>query len=296
MLAHFVNGQRRLREANANSPSVDLLSLARLINHGYDYPMSGDVLFPTTRWSVIFNIQSNEEDAREALDELCETYWPPLYSYAVAWGFQDSEAPDIIQGFLARLLKRDDLSTVDPENGRFRSYLSKALKNYMINIRAAERSQKRAKNKTVAIATIAQNDIGSISIAPNSDEVFDQEWAERLIVLAYRRFAEFYSKNGKEHEFELLKRFLPPLDPDVSLTNLAEKLKVNEGAARTAVCRARKRFKRIVRSEVANTLQDPKDLDDELLYLGSVMNWSEENLLILRENNDFLDDLQGSIS
>ncbi len=90
--------------------------------------------FPATKWSVIIRATAVPSPiSRDALEDLCRLYWPPLYAFLRRSGQTPHEAQDLVQGYLARLLEREDLATVSPDKGRFRSYLLAGLRNFLVS-------------------------------------------------------------------------------------------------------------------------------------------------------------------
>ena len=96
--------------------------------------MTSGGAFTTTRWTMVTAAGgSGGAHSRSALTELCQIYWPPLYSYLRRRGHDREEAEDLTQGFFVRLLERNDLRGADPARGRFRGFMLTALKRYAIN-------------------------------------------------------------------------------------------------------------------------------------------------------------------
>ena len=86
--------------------------------------------FPSTQWSTILN--AGHRGSPAALEDLCRAYWLPLYAFLRRQGHSPHDAEDLVQGFLARVLAREDLAEVGPEKGRFRTFLLASLRNFVI--------------------------------------------------------------------------------------------------------------------------------------------------------------------
>ena len=91
-------------------------------------------VFVTTCWSVILSAadsQSAEQKARDALAQLCRTYWRPIFSFVCRRGYSTEDAQDLTQDFFLMMLERNWLEHADPSRGRFRSLLTTPLKERM---------------------------------------------------------------------------------------------------------------------------------------------------------------------
>src|SRR5689334_11423692 len=99
-----------------------------------DNPVNGPGDFCTTHWSVVLTAAHTESPGRQsALTALCQSYWYPLYAFTRRQGRNAEEAEDAVQEFFARLLTKNNLASVRPEQGRFRSFLLASLKNFLAN-------------------------------------------------------------------------------------------------------------------------------------------------------------------
>jgi len=103
----------------------------------------GVIAFGTTHWSMVLEAQGPTPAAQAALENLCRTYWRPLYGFVRHEGYTREEAEDITQGFFALLLERKDFQSVRREKGRLRSFLLASLKHFMANERRDAAAIKR---------------------------------------------------------------------------------------------------------------------------------------------------------
>jgi RNA polymerase sigma-70 factor (ECF subfamily) len=88
--------------------------------------------FTTMHWSVVLaSAQRDSPQAAVALEQLCRTYWYPLYAFVRRQGHSPHDAEDLLQGFFARFLEKNYLNDVDRSKGRFRSFLLAALKHFL---------------------------------------------------------------------------------------------------------------------------------------------------------------------
>src|SRR5215475_11749872 len=92
----------------------------------------GRAVFATTHWSVVVEAGQNDSPkASQAMAQLCQTYWYPLYAYVRRKGYQAPDAQDLTQEFFARLLAGNYVAGADPRRGKFRSYLLGTLEYFL---------------------------------------------------------------------------------------------------------------------------------------------------------------------
>lgn len=226
--------------------------------------------FHTTRWSLVVRTGATDEaTARRALGELCELYWPALFAYARRRGLSDDAAREAVQSFCLRLMERGGVEGARPEAGRFRAYLLAAFANAMKAEARAAHAQKRGGGRPHA--SFDAGDAFDVADAADSPEqAFARNYAHALLARANSRLREEYAKRGRSSVYEALESALLG-DDATAASGLAERLGATEGAARVALHRLRRRFGELVRDEVAATLQDPGDLEDELMALRQAL-------------------------
>jgi len=231
--------------------------------------------FATTRWTLV-NAATGlaEPPARAALEQLCEAYWPPLYSYLRRRGHDREEAEDLTQGFFTRLLEGNVIHDADRARGRFRGFLLMALKRYVINEHARATSARRGGSQVRFALDFdeAERTYASTAGADDSpDRVFDRKWASLCLDRALASVRAEYEACGKERTAAVL---LPYLTESVELPSYraaAQQLQVSEGAVKVAVHRLRQRFGAVLRQQVADTVLSPEDADDEVRELMRVV-------------------------
>jgi RNA polymerase sigma factor (sigma-70 family) len=230
--------------------------------------------FATTRWSVVLAAGADTSSARvhEALATLCETYWYPLYAFLRSRGYKPEDAQDLTQAFFARLLEKDTLRHADPARGRFRSFLLASLKNFAANERDREIAMKRGGGVPIVSLEIETAE-GRFQMEPPSDDtperVFDRRWALTLLDRVMSRLKAETSRSGKPSQFDRLKTYLTGDQPQPSYAQTAFELGMSEGAVKVAVHRLRRRFRDLVREEIAQTVSSPDEIEDELRHLWS---------------------------
>ena len=209
-------------------------------------------------------------EAADALESLCAAYWFPLYAYVRRHGFSKEDAADLTQAFFAKLLDRQDFARLKQENGRFRAFLLAALKNFLSNERDRAGRLKRGGHIThfsldwqCADTRFQIADGGQI--AP--DAAYDREWAVSLLERVLVRLGEESAAEGKAERFERMKPFLTLGKGEIPYASAAAALAMDEGALRVAVHRMRKRYRELLRIEVADTLTDTAMVDEELAVL-----------------------------
>ncbi len=230
---------------------------------------SGSSDFRTTQWSIVLAAgNADPKDARDALEWLARSYWQPLYSYLRRRGCDGEEARDLTQGFFARLLERQDLKSLSPQGGRFRSFLLTAVKNYFLNEREKTFAKKRGGNQTTVPLELPDAE-KRYEHEPfheaTPEKAYEKVWARSVLGKALERLADGISEEESRRFTALKSRMLNPSDE--SLAELAASLSMTPGAAKVALHRLRQRFARCLREEVAATVSSPEEIEDELRHL-----------------------------
>ncbi|HRI11923.1 MAG TPA: sigma-70 family RNA polymerase sigma factor [Verrucomicrobiota bacterium] len=231
--------------------------------------------FATTHWSVVLTAgQSNPSRANLALEELCQTYWYPLYAYVRRRGYSAHDAQDLTQGFFACLLERQSLANADPHKGRFRSFMLGAMNYFLASEGAKLQTQKRGGGHQMLPLDLAaaeqRFDLESADHAA-PDNAFDKEWATALLDKVLSQLEQDYRREQKIQLFDTLKQTLAGARESQPYATLAAQLNMNEGAVKTAVHRLRKRYRELLQAEIANTVTSPEEVKTEMSYLFKVM-------------------------
>ena len=213
--------------------------------------------------------QATPESA-QALDELCRTYWFPLYAYVRRRGHTKEDAEDLTQAFFARFLQKNYLAELESERGRFRAFLLAALKHFLAN--EWDRSQRQKRGGGVPLLSLDwQSADTQFQVAAANelrpDQAFDREWAMALLAKVIERLRAESAAEGKAAQFDVLKVFLTAGKGELSHAAAARELGAQETAVRVAVHRLRKRYRQLLRAEIAHTLADPAQVDEELRAL-----------------------------
>jgi RNA polymerase sigma-70 factor (ECF subfamily) len=232
--------------------------------------------FESTRWSVVLaSAQTQAPGSKEALAELCRTYWQPLYAFARRRGHDHHRAQDTIQGFFLSLIESKSLARADPLKGKFRSYLLAALQNHMLSENTRNNAQKRGGG--MQVFSIDENDVESKFAAAHSttqapaETVFEREWAVAAVEAAMIQLEADFSRRGKLEVFVALKPYLTGDQPAGAYEQTASALGQSTGAVRTGVHRLRQDFRTHLRREVAKTVESPDQIDEEMRHLRTVL-------------------------
>jgi DNA-directed RNA polymerase specialized sigma24 family protein len=225
--------------------------------------------FENTHWSIVLSAANKRNPIRalESLEKLCRVYWHPLYFYARRQGESPHDAQDLTQEFFARLLQNDLLDSVDRGKGRFRSFLLAAFKHFLSNERDKARAQKRGGGQ-VPVPIDVHNAETHYGFEPvekmTAEKIFERRWAMTLLEQTTARLREEYERDGKTEVFEQLKVTLTEPRGTIAYADLGRTLHMSEGAVKVAVHRLRLRYRAVLRVEVADTLADPADVEDEV--------------------------------
>jgi RNA polymerase sigma-70 factor (ECF subfamily) len=235
---------------------------------------SGGAVFVTTQWSVVLAAQTRSPAADQALEKLCRSYWPPIYSFVRRDGRSVEDAQDLTQSFFARLLERRDFDAVRREKGRLRSYLLSSLKHFLINERARAMSIKRGEGRIPIpldeLMARERNDPEPADVL-TADKIYERRWALTLLEQVLRRLDNEYQSAGNDRLFARFKELLADERDGISQAAIAEEVGMTENAVKQAYHRFRNRYRECLREEIANTVAVPGDVEDELRHLIAVL-------------------------
>jgi len=242
--------------------------------------------FVTTRWSLILSgsgSKGKEQETRAALAELCRIYWQPIFAFICRRGYSTQDAEDLTQDFFVIILEGDWLQNADPSRGRFRSLLLKSLKNFLND--AADKIHARKRGGDVSFIswdpwmTEVPSQLSMSTQTLNSlppERLFDVRWAATVVERALRRLREECERQGRRRVFDVLSVYLTVERDDVSCASLATTLEVPHNTVKKLLYRIRQRFRWLLRDEVAQTVENPADIEDELRHLCGALAASSE--------------------
>jgi RNA polymerase sigma-70 factor (ECF subfamily) len=227
--------------------------------------------FATTRWTVVLAAGRTETpQSRQALEDLCASYWYPLYAYIRHQGHSKEDAEDLVQGFFARFLEKNYLSGLSSAKGKFRAFLLASLKHFLANEWDRKNRQKRGGAAT-HLSLDWQNADSRYQIEPadlsSPDKIYDRAWAVTLLERVVRRLQEETAAGTKSRLFERLKPFLMPDAGAAPYAQVAAELNMSEGALRVTVHRVRRRYRELLREEIVQTLSEPGEIAEEMRSL-----------------------------
>lgn len=228
-------------------------------------------IFATTRWTVVLAAGKNQPaQGAQALEELCQTYWYPLYAYVRRRGYSKEDAEDLTQAFFERFLEKNYIDQVNSQKGKFRAFLLAALKHFLANDWDRNHRQKRGGNQIILPLELGEADSRFQHDPPDHlspDKLYDREWAITLLETVIQKLRDENSSGEKGRLFEHLKPFLMVGSQAVPYPQVASGLSMTEGAVRVAVHRLRGRYRELLRAEIAQTLSAPHEIDEEMRAL-----------------------------
>jgi RNA polymerase sigma-70 factor (ECF subfamily) len=231
--------------------------------------------FTTTQWSRVLKArEGSDADARRALETLCQTYWYPLYAFVRRQGYGPDDARDLTQAYFTELVEKDFLKAVDPSAGRFRSFLLASLKHFLSHERDRGRALKRGGGAQIISLDTENAEArlgGEVADLMTPEQIFERQWALTVLERALERLRRASKESDSEAQFEALKGYLTGDASRSPYSEVAVSLGMTEGAVRGAVHRLRKRFGKMLRAEIADTVADPADAADEIRHLLSVI-------------------------
>jgi len=227
-------------------------------------------VFTTTHWSVVLEAQGESPAAHEALENLCRTYWRPIYSFVRREGVRPEEAKDVTQGFFALLLERKDFHSVRQEKGRLRSFLLASVKHFMANERRDAATIKRGGARTpIPLDWIAGDDSSEFdrSNPLSADLLYDRRWAFTVLDRVFTRLREESQGLANAPLLERLNTLLSDEPGRPSQADIAREFGMTENAVKQAFHRLRQHYRQLLREEVAHTIATPAEIEDELRHL-----------------------------
>lgn len=229
--------------------------------------------FPTTRWTLLAEATlAGDAHGQKALDDLCMAYRRPVEAFLLARGVRNEEMEDLVQDFFLRWLRSRAWKRADRERGRFRTFLLGGVMHTLAHHRSKGFAEKRGGGaETDSLDELAED--GIEPVCPSAPDVmeFDRGWAVALVENALADIARETQARGRGDEFEVLRHFLPGADETPTLEEAAARLGSNANAVKAAVHRLRSRFRELVRAAVARSVSAPHEVEEELVYLRSLL-------------------------
>lgn len=245
-----------------------------LKNDNHNSSPSRAAQFATTHWSVVLAAGQRSPSARDALEQLCRSYWYPLYAYIRRRGHSKHDAQDLIQSFLEHLLERHAFERVAREKGRFRSFLLASLNYFLAGQFKRANAQKRGGGREF-VSIDARDAEQRYQFEPaderSPEKIFERRWALTVLAEVLSLLEQEYAEAGKQSLFTELEVFLAGDNAGETYAAAAGRLGVTEGAVKMAVLRMRQRYRELFRKTIARTVADPAEVEEELKYLIAVI-------------------------
>jgi RNA polymerase sigma factor (sigma-70 family) len=232
-------------------------------------------IFATTHWSVVLAAHGQESvPASEALDTLCRRYWYPLYVFVRRQGYRTEDAQDLTQAFFAHLLRKDFLTGVGPEKGRFRSFLLACLKHFLADEWDKARTAKRggdSSEKPLDLKPAEERYCLEARIEANPESLYERRWALDLLDHVLDRLRHEAMVSGREMVFDQLQGCLLGERSGETYAQMGARLGLRETAVKVIVHRLRRRYRDLLREEIAHTVTRPEEIEEEMRFLSEVV-------------------------
>ncbi|MBN2506377.1 MAG: sigma-70 family RNA polymerase sigma factor [Verrucomicrobia bacterium] len=231
--------------------------------------------FTATHWSVVLAAGQQESPrADAALERLCRTYWYALYVYVRRRGHSPEDAQDLTQQFFALFLQKEYFRLADPQRGRFRTFLLHALEHFLVNEWKRAQRAKRG-GGAPCLSLDADGAERRYAVEPltmlTPERAYEKRWARTLLEQVLAALQQEYVQSNQDRLFDALAEMLWGKDASVSYAQIGERLGMSEGAVGVAMHRLRRRYQERLRTEVAHTVAEPGEVDEELHYLLAVV-------------------------
>lgn len=244
-------------------------------SHDDERPLvSGAREFRTTHWSVVLRAGgADSADGAQALERLCQTYWYPLYAFVRRKGHSHDEAQDLTQAFFAKLLQKNQISLAEPDRGRFRTFLLHSLENFLRSSFRDSQAEKRGGGRDIISldAALAEERYAAEPADMLPTTIYEREWIGTLLESVLKTLRHEFSTNGKEELFNYLEPHLWGDDTSTPYARIAEVLNMTVVSVRVTVHRLRQQFHDLLRAEIAHTVSDPSEIEDEIRHLRKVL-------------------------
>lgn len=237
--------------------------------------------FASTRWSVILSAAAAggpESEASRAMAELCRTYWRPIFSFICRRGYSTEDAQDLTQDFFVMILGTDWLQHADPARGRFRSFLLTSLQNFIINAAEKSRAEKRGgKARVISWDDWAAEAPSQLSFPSGvvdkwpAERLFDLRWAATIAENALSKLRSECEAKSRARIFEALSGYLTLERAEMSYAEVAASTGMTEGEVKKQLHNLRRRYRWLLYNEVARTVDDPAEIEDEIRHLCAAL-------------------------
>ena len=224
--------------------------------------------FATTHWSVVLAAgKSSSPNQKQALETLCQSYWFPLYAFLRRRGYDVHQAEDLTQAFFAHILEKHDLQKADPKYGKFRSFLLIRLKYFLSDERDFALAKKRGGGKKI-LSLSFENAEDMYALEPadqmSPERLFEKSWALMVLKRTMDRLEVEMTNKNKQKLFKSLKIYLTAEKDAIPYQDMAAALEMTEASVRVAVHRLRRQYRKLLRDEIAQTVADEDQIEEEM--------------------------------
>jgi DNA-directed RNA polymerase specialized sigma24 family protein len=237
-----------------------------------DSPISG---FHTTSWTLVQAAAVQPTTgSRDALARLCQLYWHPVYAFIRRNGYDRDQSQELVQGFFALLLEKNYLLDADPQRGRFRSFLLTAVKHFLANEWDRANALKRGGGQVAISIDLAEAEgwyLPATVVEETPESLFERRWAVSLLEQVMVKLRAEFTETGKADQFESLCAFLNRESDAARYAEVAAQMGVPEGTLRMAVHRMRRKYRKLLRAEIAETVSTREEIDEEIRFLFSAL-------------------------
>jgi RNA polymerase sigma-70 factor (ECF subfamily) len=230
--------------------------------------------FSTTNWSLVVCAGAKGTSARSALETLCRRYWFPLYAFVRREGYTEHDAQDLTQAFFAQFLAKDYFHGIDRSRGKFRSFLLACMRHFLANARDFTRAAKRGGGRislpldfSYAEDRYLREPIGHWT----PEKLYDRRWALEILHAVVERLESEWAEESRREFFLAVRDFVGGGEPTRTYAEIGTQFAMTAGAVKTAVYRLRRRYRELLREEIAHTVSDPAEVDDELRQLFTAL-------------------------
>lgn len=231
--------------------------------------------FPTTHWTLIQQIQEGSaKEAADALEEICKNYWFPVYAYLRRSGRTAHDAEDLTQTFFQRLISEETIKQARQERGKLRSFLLSLLVRVLSDKGRRDKALKRGGGQRVLSLDEME---AEERYAREPQDLHDPEkiylhaWASEVIHSVRTKLRAAFEEQGRLAMFLLLDRYASNDETRPPYEDLAADLGSSPGAVRLLVHRLRKKYRVLLEQEIARTVMQPEDVQEELAWLRRTM-------------------------
>ena len=227
--------------------------------------------FHTTSWTLVQAAAVHPTaDSRKALAALCQAYWHPVYAFIRRNGYDRDEALDLSQEFFALLIEKNFLLDADRDRGKFRSFLLTAVKHFLTNEWNRAHTLKRGGGQALVSIDVVEAERWYAPVAMNAEtpeSLFERRWALSLLERVTVKLRAEFTAMGSANQFDSLWVFLNRDGETGRYDDVGRQLGMSAGALRMAVHRMRRRYRKLLRAEISETVSTPEQTDDEIRFL-----------------------------